>query len=41
MGVRETGALCVEDEKRQRQEYLFKEIEFMVGHKVELPDIEL
>ena len=41
MGVRVTGALCVEDEKRQRQEYLFKEIEFMVGHKVELPDIEL
>lgn len=41
LGVRDTGALCVEDEKRQRQEYLFKEIEFMVGHKVELPDIEL
>ena len=41
LGVRETGALCVEDEKCQRQEYLFKEIEFMVGHKVELPDIEL
>ena len=33
MGVRPTGALVIENEKRERCEYLFKEVEFTIGAK--------
>lgn len=33
MGVRPTGALVIENEKRERSEYLFKEVEFTIGAK--------
>ena len=38
MGVRPTGALVIENEKRERSEYLFKEVEFTIGAK---PLVEL
>lgn len=31
MGVRPTGALIIENERRERHEYLFKEVEFTIG----------
>ena len=33
IGVRPTGALVIENEKRERSEYLFKEVEFTIGAK--------
>ena len=33
MGVKPTGALVIENEKRERSEYLFKEVEFTIGAK--------